>query len=261
MSEVLLNSLQNDLSLPLAETLDKPLLGIFVVLSIITSAFAATSWHDVASRVSTALRYWNEVVLRHGMPKPSRSAAIGAAIAKIRQAIMPFSNSKITDLTTLSSTASMVSVRAITIRSFSYLIGMSHLPTARITNGFTAMSIIPAFSFCIYFLWVLFNPTVFNRFGFSWVVMVPLKFVAMATALTVSTKTVGATICDGKVFTCSGKVPKTLFAVFKRAGDIQHSAFTSRCLPDVLSADGGKNRFSGINLADLFIIPLAKVKN
>lgn len=29
-----------------------------------------------------------------------------------------------------------------------------------------------------------------------------------------------------------------------------HSEFTSRCLPEVLSADGGKNRFSGISLAD-----------
>lgn len=39
----------------------------------------------------------------------------------------------------------------------------------------------------------------------------------------------------------------------KRSED--HSLFTSSCLPDVLSADGGKNRFSGISLADVSIIP------
>src|SRR5258708_17740107 len=44
------------------------------------------------------------------------------------------------------------------------------------------------------------------------------------------------------------------FAGLENVRDIQHSLFTSSCLPDVGSAGGGKNHSSGITLADPYII-------
>lgn len=44
-------------------------------------------------------------------------------------------------------------------------------------------------------------------------------------------------------------------ALWTRVNEGAHSVFTSHYLPDVMSASGGKNRFSGATLADLLIIP------
>lgn len=64
-------------------------------------------------------------------------------------------------------------------------------------------------------------------------------------------------VCPGDVFTevCFEYPFVAAGTSFKGSRIVDHSTFTSCCLPDVVSASGGKNHRSGATLADAYIIP------
>jgi len=84
------NSCENLACFLFADFRDKPQFRILILFAVITSIDAMTSRNNIVSRVSTTLRYWNEVVLSQCVPQATRSTAIGAAVIKKLKRSEPF---------------------------------------------------------------------------------------------------------------------------------------------------------------------------
>lgn len=230
--------------LTLSKAFGQPWEWVSRALAVIAPVQAMTGWNDVGWRVSSPGAKRNVVILGEDMPEAGRATAIGAAVSEIIQRVLPVGGGE--------------GDRQPPFQCSAALIGKSGrnpvkpaVPTVVITRMAIVVTALPfagAASFTFGVTIGIFR--LITSVGL--LLTVRVSPVPLAQMRTVTLATPGAQSGLTR-FVWRKEIRserKFLAAARAAAGDDVHSMFTSCRLPDVVSAGGGNNRFSGATLAD-----------
>jgi hypothetical protein len=225
---------------------------IIVRFAIVAAIYAMTKWNNVKWYCARTIwrRNRNPMIHRKSMPQTTRSIAYCAAIIEILKTTLPIFCCKLIGEIELSSIALM--------KVDLYLIWMILLPassnsTVNMRSRFASSATIFSHSIKMYVVII----SSLCSLSLS-IISVISSTIRRATNFAISAQSYLAFLVfpSFKKFIGS-RLPFITFAALSkfRSRIVEHSTFTSCCLPDVMSASGGKNHRSGATLADFFIIP------
>ena len=227
----------------------KPFVRKCGMLSVIASPNAMTQRHNIFRNITTALALWYPMSLSQCMPKSTWFSAYRTAVPEIFKTFDPVLFRKGSGQVSFLRFPSLVS-------NAPPLFDFGSLPVSftGIANPMRVIAVVLALSLSelLRIIDAIILLVFLNCNRCSLVALPRFGSEAIPTWIAYALTAIGSVaeelFCPRLSLSATG-------ALVMGNRLIDHSAFTSHCLPDVLSASDGKNRCSGATLADTFIIP------